>query len=52
MDHQCYLRNCTLLTEQAPKIKNLCQVPVTVDENTDGCKSSPISDLHRGLIER
>jgi len=38
MDSGCYLRNCTQLTEQPPKIKNLCQVPVTVDEDTDGCK--------------
>jgi hypothetical protein len=41
MDSACYLRNCTQpgqLTEQAPKIKNLCQVPVTVHEDVDGCK--------------
>jgi hypothetical protein len=41
MDSACYLRNCTQpgqLTEQAPKIKNLCQVPVTVDEDVDGCE--------------
>ncbi|KAF2786948.1 hypothetical protein K505DRAFT_258787 [Melanomma pulvis-pyrius CBS 109.77] len=36
MDSACYLRNCTKLTEQAPKIKNLCNVPVTVHENIDG----------------
>lgn len=38
MDNHCYLRNCTLLTEQAPKVKNLCLVPDTVDEDIDGCK--------------
>jgi hypothetical protein len=38
MDEGCYLRNCSLLTEQAPKIKNECNVPVTVDEDVDGCK--------------
>jgi hypothetical protein len=41
MDSACYLRNCTQpgqLTEQTPKIKNLCQVPVTVDEDVDGCE--------------
>ena len=31
MDSACYLRNCTQLTEQAPKVKNKCNVPVTVD---------------------
>ncbi|KAF2707741.1 hypothetical protein K504DRAFT_458220 [Pleomassaria siparia CBS 279.74] len=36
MDNGCYLRNCTQLTEQPPKIKNLCQVPDTVRENVDG----------------
>lgn len=38
MDSNCYLRNCTVLTEQEPKIKNLCQVPDTVKEDIDGCK--------------
>lgn len=38
MDSGCYLRNCTLLTEQAPKIKNLCNVPDTVHEDIDGCE--------------
>ena len=36
MDSACYLRNCSLLTEQPPKVKNLCSVPVTVDEDVDG----------------
>ncbi|KAF2645977.1 hypothetical protein P280DRAFT_389466 [Massarina eburnea CBS 473.64] len=36
MDNHCYLRNCTQLTEQAPKVKNLCQVPDTVNEDVDG----------------
>ncbi|OAL53827.1 hypothetical protein IQ07DRAFT_501979 [Pyrenochaeta sp. DS3sAY3a] len=36
MDSACYLRNCSLLTEQPPKAKNLCNVPVTVDEDIDG----------------
>ena len=42
MDNRCYLRNCTLLTEQPPKVKNQCQVPVTaVDENgLDDCEYS------------
>lgn len=38
MDNQCYLRNCTYLTEISPKVKNLCQVPDTVKEDIDGCK--------------
>ncbi|PSN73608.1 hypothetical protein BS50DRAFT_597111 [Corynespora cassiicola Philippines] len=36
MDNKCYLRNCTQLTEQVPKVKNDCSVPVTVDEDIDG----------------
>ena len=40
MDNGCYLRNCSLLTEQVPKVKNACNVPVTVDENIDGCEYS------------
>ena len=36
MDSGCYLRNCSLLTEQPPKIKNLCNVPATVDEDIEG----------------
>ncbi|KAH8892763.1 hypothetical protein GQ53DRAFT_646079 [Thozetella sp. PMI_491] len=36
MDSQCYLRNCTQLTAQEPKVKNQCQVPVTVGEAVDG----------------
>lgn len=35
MDSACYLRNCSQLTEQAPEIKNQCNVPVTVVENGD-----------------
>jgi hypothetical protein len=38
MDSKCYLRNCTLLTEQRAAVKNLCQVPDTVQEDIDGCK--------------
>jgi len=39
MDNQCYLRNCSRLTEQAPKVKNKCNVPVTVkDADLDACK--------------
>jgi hypothetical protein len=38
MDTACYLRNCSSLTEIPPKTKNKCQVPVTVDEDVDGCK--------------
>jgi hypothetical protein len=38
MDNACYLRNCSLLTGMAPGVKNLCQVPVTVEEELDGCK--------------
>jgi len=37
MDSGCYLRNCTQLTAQEPKVKNTCQVPVTAHENIDGC---------------
>jgi hypothetical protein len=51
MDSACYLRNCTQpgqLTEQAPKIKNLCQVPVTVHEDVDGCK---FNTLFGGIVE-
>ncbi|KAF2466891.1 uncharacterized protein BDR25DRAFT_376420 [Lindgomyces ingoldianus] len=36
MDSGCYLRNCTQLTSQTPKVKNQCNVPVTVNENIDG----------------
>ncbi|PVI00562.1 hypothetical protein DM02DRAFT_526684 [Periconia macrospinosa] len=36
MDNHCYLRNCTLLTEQSPKVKNLCRVGDTVGEDVDG----------------
>ncbi|CAI6341417.1 unnamed protein product [Periconia digitata] len=39
MDNHCYLRNCTQLTEQAPRIKNLCKVPDTVNEDVDGWMS-------------
>ena len=35
MDSGCYLRNCSLLTEQPPKVKNKCSVPVTVKEKSD-----------------
>lgn len=38
MDGGCYLRNCSLLTSQAPKVKNKCSVPVTVKEDADGCE--------------
>lgn len=38
MDNSCYLRNCSLLTGMAPRIKNLCQVPVTVKEELDECR--------------
>jgi len=38
MDSGCYLRNCSLLTEQVPNVKNACNVPVTVDEDIDGCE--------------
>jgi hypothetical protein len=38
MDNSCYLRNCSLLTEQVPKIKNACNVPVTVNEDVNGCE--------------
>jgi len=34
----CYLRNCSLLTDQSPKVKNECQVPVTVEEHLDECE--------------
>lgn len=44
MDNACYLRNCSLLTGMAPSVKNLCQVPVTVKEELDGCKSAIIFD--------
>ncbi len=40
MDGGCYLRNCTQITSQSPHIKNQCQVPVTVHEDLDGCKTS------------
>ncbi|KAK1752274.1 hypothetical protein QBC47DRAFT_454347 [Echria macrotheca] len=36
MDNSCYLRNCTKLTSQAIRVKNLCQVPDTVKEDVDG----------------
>ncbi|KAF2737102.1 hypothetical protein EJ04DRAFT_431754 [Polyplosphaeria fusca] len=36
MDNGCYLRNCTKISSQAPKVKNLCQVPVTVNEDING----------------
>lgn len=36
MDSSCYLRNCSLLTEQSPEIKNLCNVTNIVDEDIDG----------------
>ncbi len=38
MDGGCYLRNCTKLTSQEPKVKNQCSVPVTAKEDIDGCK--------------
>ncbi len=38
MDSSCYLRNCTQLTSQTPKVKNECNVPVTVNEQVDGCE--------------
>jgi hypothetical protein len=38
MDNRCYLRNCTQLTELAPKFKNECRVPDTVKEDIDGCE--------------
>jgi hypothetical protein len=41
MDSGCYLRNCSLLTEQVPKTKNACNVPVTIDEDIDGCEFRP-----------
>jgi len=53
MDSACYLRNCTQpgqLTEQVPKIKNLCQVPVTVDEDVDGCEFIPLLIALKRLI--
>jgi hypothetical protein len=43
MDSGCYLRNCSLLTPITPQVKNLCQVPVTVKEDLDGCE-------HRCLV--
>ncbi|KAF2280139.1 uncharacterized protein EI97DRAFT_491631 [Westerdykella ornata] len=36
MDNQCYLRNCTQLTELAASVKNRCNVPDTVGEDIDG----------------
>lgn len=33
MDSGCYLRNCSQLADQAPKVKNLCNVPVTANED-------------------
>ncbi|KAK3352754.1 hypothetical protein B0T25DRAFT_456854 [Lasiosphaeria hispida] len=32
MDNRCYLRNCTLLTELSPKVKNKCTVPTVAQE--------------------
>ncbi len=40
MDNGCYLRNCSLLKSQEPKVKNKCNVPVTVNEKVDGCEFS------------
>ena len=39
MDNGCYLRNCTKLTAQLIKDKNLCTVPTTYKEPLDECKS-------------
>lgn len=50
MDSGCYLRNCSVLSAQEPKKKNLCQVPVTVDEDVDGCKFKLMKMWERGLL--
>ncbi|KAK3381762.1 hypothetical protein B0H63DRAFT_502120 [Podospora didyma] len=33
MDSGCYLRNCSKITAQEPKVKNKCSVPVTVKDD-------------------
>lgn len=38
MDHHCYLRNCSLLTEVRPAVKNTCLVADSVGEGVDGCE--------------
>ncbi|KAF2005038.1 hypothetical protein P154DRAFT_424765 [Amniculicola lignicola CBS 123094] len=38
LDGGCYLRNCSSLTEVAPRIKNKCTVPTSVREDIDGCE--------------
>jgi hypothetical protein len=52
MDGGCYLRNCTQLTSHAPKVKNQCNVPVTVDEDADGCEFRPPSSCELDLADR
>ncbi len=51
MDSGCYLRNCTQLTSQTPKVKNQCNVPVTVHEDIDGCESwLPVDDVFASML--
>lgn len=51
MDNACYLRNCSLLSPMAPKVKNLCQIPVTVEEDLDACMCTfPISFYSSPII--
>ena len=38
MDSGCYLRNCTQLSAQLIKEKNLCTVPTTYKEELDECE--------------
>lgn len=38
MDSHCYLLNCTQLTSQTIDAQNECNVPVTANEDIDGCE--------------